>query len=134
MRKSRILASENPSQTLPKSFQNRCSEKQTNFHRFLLDFFVFLNLRFLKNVHFTLVKSLFSRFSLKSCFYISHVFSIQKTYQKPFQDDVRTYQKTTSKTCCFFTSIFSGLGLDFGGSWSSKLEPSWLKMPPPTVR
>ena len=24
------------------------------------------------------------------------------------------------KTCCFLTSIFSGFGLDFGGSWTSK--------------
>ena len=33
------------------------------------------------------------------------------------------------KTCCFLTSIFSGLGLEFGGSWASKLEPSWLLEP-----
>ena len=25
--------------------------------------------------------------------------------------------------CCFSTSIFSGLGLDFGTSWASKMEP-----------
>ena len=33
------------------------------------------------------------------------------------------------KTCCFSTSIFSGFGLDFGGSWASKLDPSWLLKP-----
>ena len=26
------------------------------------------------------------------------------------------------KTCCFSTSIFSGFGLDFGGSWASKIR------------
>jgi hypothetical protein len=30
---------------------------------------------------------------------------------------------------CFLTSIFSGFGLDFGGSWDAKLEPSWLLEP-----
>ena len=28
----------------------------------------------------------------------------------------------------FSTSIFSGLGLDFGASWASNLEPSWPKI------
>ena len=29
--------------------------------------------------------------------------------------------------CCFSTSIFSVLGLDFGGSWISNLGPSWAQ-------
>ena len=29
------------------------------------------------------------------------------------------------KTCCFPTSFFSGLGIDFGAPWPSNLEPSW---------
>ena len=37
------------------------------------------------------------------------------------------------KTCCFLTSIFSGFGLDFGGSWASNLEPSWLLRPGKTL-
>ena len=32
-----------------------------------------------------------------------------------------------SKMCRFSTSIFSPFGLDFGGSWASKMEPSWPK-------
>ena len=32
------------------------------------------------------------------------------------------------KTCCFLTSFFSGFGLDFGASWASKMEPSWLQI------
>ena len=39
MRKSRILASQNPSKTLPKSFQNRCSKRHTFFQSFLTIFF-----------------------------------------------------------------------------------------------
>ena len=33
------------------------------------------------------------------------------------------------KTCWFSTSIFWGFGLDLGGSWASKMEPSWPKRP-----
>ena len=40
MRKSRILASQNPSKTLPKSFQNRCSKRHTFFQSFLTIFFL----------------------------------------------------------------------------------------------
>ena len=52
----------------------------------------------------------------------------KKTYQKPFQNDVWTLKKSMPKTCCFSTSFFSGFGIDFGGSWASKMEPSWLKI------
>ena len=38
MRKSRILASQNPPKTLPKCLQNRCPKKHAIFHRFLLEF------------------------------------------------------------------------------------------------
>ena len=50
-----------------------------------------------------------------------------KTYPKPFQNDVRALPKSTSKMCCFLTSIFSGFRLDFGGSWASNLNPSSLQ-------
>ena len=42
-------------------------------------------------------------------------------------------KKSMPKTCCFSTSIFSGFGFDFGGSWASKMEPSWLLKPPKIV-
>ena len=29
----------------------------------------------------------------------------------------------------FLTSIFSRLGLDFGGFWASNMEPNWLFWP-----
>ena len=38
MRKSWILPSQNPPKTLPKSIQNRCATKHTNFHGFLSNF------------------------------------------------------------------------------------------------
>ena len=38
LRKSRILASQNPTKTFPKSFQNRGSKKHAIFHRFLCNF------------------------------------------------------------------------------------------------
>ena len=116
-----------PPKTLPKSCQNRRPKKHAIFHRFLLDVFLFFNLRFLENRGFPIGKSLISRFSIKSCFHKFNIFLVQKTYQKPLQNDVRTLQKSMSQTCCFSTSIFSGFGLDFGASWASNLEPSWLQ-------
>ena len=50
----------------------------------------------------------------------SHASSIQKTYRKPFQNDLRTLPKLMLKTCCFPTSVFQGFGFDFGASWVSK--------------
>ena len=48
----------------------------------------------------------------------------QKTYQKPFQNEVRTLQKSLPKICYFSTLIFLGLGLDFGSSGTS----SWSQV------
>ena len=120
VRKSRILASQTLPKTLPKSYQNRGSKKHAIFHRFLLDVFLFFNLRFLENRGFPIGKSLILRFSLKSCFYKFNAFLVQKTYQKPFQNEVRTLPKSMPKMGCFLTSIFSGFGLDFGGPWDAK--------------
>ena len=124
MLKSRVLASQNPSKTHPKAFQNRCSKKHQNFQQFFGIFSFFGYPPFFKNMHFTEYKSLFLKFSLKSCFCNCHAFSVKKTYQKPFQNEVRTLPKSMPKTCCFLTSIFTGFGHDFGGSWASKMEPS----------
>jgi len=48
VRKSRILASQNPPQTLPKSFQNRCPKKHANFASFLTVFIEIKNVETLK--------------------------------------------------------------------------------------
>ena len=92
----------------------------------MLQFLYICYLGNLENINFPLGKPLFLRFSLKTCFCNFHAFSVQKTYQKPFQNEVRTMKKSMPKTCCFLTSIFWGSGLDFGASWASKMEPSWL--------
>ena len=55
--------------------------------------------------------------------------NIEKTYQKPFQNEVRTLKQLMPKTCRFLTSILGDFGLNFGGSWTSNLEPSWLLEP-----
>ncbi len=128
MRKSRILTSQNHPQTLPKRLQNRCSKKHRFFRGFLLQFLHICYLGNLENINFPQGKPLFLRFSLKTCFCNFQRFSAQKTYQKPFQNEVRTMKKSMSKTCCFLTSIFQGSGLDLGASWASNLEPSWLKI------
>ena len=114
--------SQNPPETHPKSFQNRCLRKHTIFHRFLRDFCCLLQEPTSKKRAPT---QCFVNFSHNSVYRFEHTFSVQKTYQKPFQNEVRTLLKSIAKTCCFSTSIFSGLGLDFQGSGASKLEPSW---------
>ena len=66
-----------------------------------------------------------------SGFHQKHVFAIfmHFSFQKPFQNEARTLSKSMSKTGCFSTSIFSRLGLNFGASWASNLEPSWPQNP-----
>ena len=106
MRKMWILVSQNPPKTLPKSFRNGWPKEHTIFQRILTIMFLFLYLRFLKNINFTQVKSIFLGFSLNSCFCNFHAFFFQKTFQKPFQNDVQTLPKSMSKMCCFSTWIF----------------------------
>ena len=36
------------------------------------------------------------------------------------QNRVQNLEKSMSKMCCFLTSTFWGIGLDFGASWASK--------------
>ena len=52
MRKSRILASQNHPQTLPKRLQNRCSKKHRFFRGFLLQFLYICYLGNLENINF----------------------------------------------------------------------------------
>ena len=131
MRKSRILASQTPPQTLPKSFQNRGSKKHAIFHRFLLEKPSAAKVPTSIPYWFLPIKMALGRFSSNRCL---QAFSIQKAYQKPLQNQVRTLSKSMPKTCCFLTSIFSGFGLDLEASWASKMEPSWLQMAPPMIR
>ena len=53
VRKLMILASQNPPQTLPKSIQNRGTQKNAFFSSKRVRFFYFFYLRFLQNMHFT---------------------------------------------------------------------------------
>ena len=126
LRKSMVLASPNPPKTPSKTLPNRCSKKHTIFESIFDNIFQNSKPRNLENINFPWGKSLFSRFSLKSCFCYVRAFSIQKSYEKPFQNRVRTLPKSMPKTCCFLTLIFSGFGLDFGRSWAANLEPSSL--------
>ena len=117
MRKSRIWASQNHPKILPKCLRKRCPNRHVIFHRFLPDFGC-LSQR--PTLDFCWQGHSFVSFSHYSMFRLLYAFSVQKTYQKPFQNEVRTLPKSMPKTCCFSTSIFSGFGLNFGGSWASK--------------
>ena len=121
VRKSRILSSQTPPKTLPKSLQNRRPQRHAIFHRFWLE------KRDVAEVP-TSISYWFFQYGLLVGHFSSHrflhAFSVRKTYQKPFQNEVRTLSKSMLQTCCFSTSIFERLGLDFGASWASKMEPS----------
>ena len=124
VRKLKFLASQNHPKILPKCLRKRCPNKHTISHRFLLDFGC-LSQR--PTLQFCWQGHSFVSFSHYSLFRLLHAFWVQKTYRKPLQNDVRTLPKSMPKTCCFLTSIFLGFGVDFGWSWASKLEPSWLQ-------
>ena len=81
----------------------------------------------LENINFFSGKSIFFKFSWKSCFCDFRAFFLPKIIPKPFQNEVRTMKKSMPKRCWFPTSIFWGFGFDLGGSWASKMEPCWLK-------
>ena len=126
------MASQNPPETHPKSFQNRCLRKHTIFHRFLRDFCCLLQEPTSKKRAPT---QCFVNFSHNSVYRFEHTFSVQKTYQKPFQNEVRTLPKSMTKTCCFLTSIVSGLELILEGlglpSWS---QVERLGLPAPSQK
>ena len=130
-RKSWILASQNVPKSVPKSIRNRCPKKHAIFHRFLFEKCFVAKMPTSISYWFLQYKMALGRFS--SCCFL-HGFGIQKTIQKPIKNHGRATQKSISKTCCFLISIFSHFGFDFGRSWASNLEPSWLKMPPPSVK
>ena len=121
VRKSRILASQTPPKTPPKSFQNRCPKKHAIFHRFLFEKCSVAKMPTSIPYWFLQYKMALGRFS-SSCFLRG--FGVQKTIQKPLKNHARATQKSISKTCCFLTSIFSRFGLDFGASWAL-LGRSW---------
>ena len=103
VRKSWILASQSLPKTLSKSSSNRCPKKHAIFHRFLFEKCSVPKMPTSIPYWFLPIKMALGRFSSNRCL---QAFSIQKTYQKPFQNEVRTLPKSMPKTCCFLTSIF----------------------------
>ena len=119
----------NRSQNLLKRLRNRSSNQRANFRRFLLLFFLFWDLRFLENSSFPWVISHIWRFPMNSYFCYFREFFVPTIIPKTFENDVPTLPKSALKMHWFSTSLFSGLGLDFGASWASNLEPSWAQKP-----
>ena len=118
-----------PSPNPSKSNQNQRPEKHWNFHRFSIDFCCLLqkpNLDFCAHGHS------FVRFLHNSRVRFWHAFWKWKPCQQPFHNEAWTLQKSMPETCRFSTSIFGGFGLDLGGPWASKMEPSSLFWPPET--
>ena len=62
MRKSKILTSQNPHKTLPKSIQNRCSTTNLISYAIVAQTFNIFKRRNLENINFPKGKSIFSRF------------------------------------------------------------------------
>ena len=112
---------------LPKYIKNRDPNKHAIFQQFWFDFCCLLQR---PNIKIRAPSQCFVDFSHISHVRFSRAFWSLKTYQKPFQNEVRTIEKSMLKMCCFSTSNFSGFGLDLGASWASKMEPSWPFWPP----
>ena len=118
---------------LPKPSQNpfkielkSMSQKTCDSYRFLLE------KRFVTKVPTSISYWFLQYFLLVGHFFLNrfwHAFLVPKTSQKPLQNEARTLEKSMPKTCRFLTSIFLGVGLDFGGSWAPKLEPKSLFWP-----
>ena len=113
--KIKDLGSQTRPETLPKSIQNRYSKK----HMFFLQFFneICHMLQWL-NLKIRAPTQCFVSFSNNLLYCLEHTFLVQKTFQKPFQNEGRALEKSMPKTCCFLTSIFrvsvsilEGLGL-----------------------
>ena len=100
-------------------------KKRAIFHRFWLENPSLAKVPTSTKHWFLPIRMALGRFSSRR---FLHVFLVPKTIQKPLKNHTRATPKSLLKTHCFLTSIFSPLGLDFGASWASKMEPSWLKM------
>ena len=118
--KSKILASPNPPKIHPKCLQNRCPQKHAIFHGFLFEKCFVAQAPTSISHWFLQCFLLVEHFSSFRC---SHAFWIRKTYQKHFQNEGRTLEKSMSKTYCFPTWLFLACGHDFGGIRASNLEP-----------
>ena len=130
--KSKILASQNPPKIHPKCLPNRTPQKHVIFHRFLFQNAPTAKMPTRVLYWFFPHETLVGHFSSNR---FSRAFWVQKTYQKPFQNEVRTLQKSMRKTMFFFNIDFFGfrarfwtlLGLSWvplGRSWAS-LGRSW---------
>ena len=103
MRKSRILVSQNPPQTLPKSLQNRTPKKHAILIDLGVDFSSFFDSPTLKFYAHT---QCFVRIFNFSPLPIAPRFWLRKTSQKHLRNHPETMKKSMPKTCCFLTSLF----------------------------
>ena len=87
MRKSMILASQNPPKMSPKCLQNRRPKKYANFHRFLLEKCFATNGPTSVSYWFLQYFWLVGHFSSNR---FSHAFCVQKTFQKHLKNYVQT--------------------------------------------
>ena len=106
----------------PKYLENRSSKKHAIFHRFLLECYCLLQGPTSKKRAPT---QCFVDFSHNSAHRFGHAFLLQKTYQKPSQNEVRTLQKIDVKKCVVFQHRFFRV-------WASILEglgpPTWSQV------
>ena len=103
-----------PSQNLFQTHPKSRYKKTCHFYRIRHRFFVVFRCT---NIEILCAQPMFCKDF--RCFTFSDWdrFCIRKTSQKPLRNHPETMIKSNLQTCCFSTSIFSGLGLDFGGSW-----------------
>ena len=122
MRKSRIWVSQNLPKIVPKCSQSRCPK----VHEFFNDF-CFKKLRCASaNIDFV---SVFTILLACRTLFFESVFSCNfdpKNLSQTFPKRGPNPSKIDAKNVLFFNIDFVMFVFDFGASWASKLEPSWL--------
>ena len=100
------MTSQNPLKIYPKSLQNRYPKKHKIFKRIFDNIFQNSKPRNLENINFASTGARFLRFSLKSCFCYLQAFSVNKTYQKPFQNGSEPLKNRCQKHIVFQHRFF----------------------------
>ena len=101
MRKSRVSASQNSPKTIPKTLPNGGSQKHMIFERIFNNIFQNSKPRNLENINFPRGKSLFLRFSLKSCFCHFRAFSIKNPTPNPSKTKSKPLKNRCQKRIVF---------------------------------
>ena len=115
--------------SLPKLSQNPTEMPLKSMSQKTCDFSSIFDLRTVccksADINFVLVFPIL--FACRTLFFKSLLACLlaPKNLSKPLPKRCPNPSKIDAKNVLFLVSLFSGFGLDFGGSWASKLQPCW---------